>query len=409
MADLVGVVVVGRQWNGNWRSRGKMCVGYEFGAYDNDAQDLMERAEKKKRKNARKAARQRADKRQPRNRATSLAGIVDAGHASANAMIGFTSSVAGILRNRKSTLVRRDTQRDESGNVDDEEQGAIEMGSIRQPSQAAQSGRVGFSGTTPPGSRNNQQSTNSETSSTSATPSLHVPHTLGQLLSFPTTWLQVYLRRLRRAHEDAARTAAMQRVERRQAVFDHRSRDLSAFERNVDERSPREGLALDAARAEAAIVEGEGVGWGLGSFGIKEHRETARRLRAARERLQEDRLLGSTVEDASAEEPAQTPEAGGSSHDEPNQDQDPSTQAGPSRPTERRPEEEGEWEDLDETSSSSDAKSRARKRKKDKGQGKWRAKKDESNDEEGGQGGRRGGWSWWGPLKDWRLSDRSVF
>jgi len=432
-------------WVGSGMGIGEVEVGCALIWNGTDGQDLMERAEKKKRKSARKAAKLRAMDRQPlRHRASSLAGIVDAGQASANAMAGFTSSVAGILRNRNATLTRRSTMRSERQNTGDEEEGAlgsnIEMERLQsrvrtqtpQPSEAGTgggaasaaerpgrsgtpgAGRVEFSAqttTTPPDSRNGniQQSTNSETSSTSATPSLHPPRTLGQLVSFPATWLQVYFRRLRRAHEDAARKAALAQVERRQQVFERRDRETR-----------RDEAELAAARAEAALAEGEGVGWGLGSFGIKEHRESAKRLQAARERLQSDRLLSRTDE---ANEALETSQEAGPSTTEPRDRPD---------ETERSRRDESEWEDVEEedeetgTTSSGGARDAGRARK-DKGKAREpAARQDErgggGSGPSGGAGGAAGGaagggggaggtgsWSWWGPLKDWRLNDRSAF
>lgn len=396
----------------------------------------MERAERKKRKSARRAARLRAaEKPSLRHRSSSIANIVDASHASATAMAGFTSSVAGILRNRTGTLSRRGTQRSERGG--DEEDGTaagIEMETLRRSTRTPQSdvpattpaaantsngstavparaptpggtGRVGFS--TPPDSRNGaiQQSTNSETSSTSATPSLHPPRTFGQLISFPTTWLQVYFRRLRKAHEDATRKAALEQVERRQQVFERRDRE-----------SRREDVMLHAARAEAAVADGDNLGWGLGSFGIKEHRESAKRLQEARERLQEDRLLSATGGDTDGETTEAEPDM---------------PQAGPS--TRRvtyetgRGREDSEWEDMDEdsgTTSSGGGEGQAiGRRPSDRRMGEGTAEPvttsanaDEAEQGVGGErkagaakSGKKGSWSWWGPLKDWRLNDRSAF
>ena len=399
----------------------------------------MERAERKKRKSARRAARLRgAEKPSLRHRSSSFANIVDASHASATAMAGFTSSVAGILRNRTGTLSRRNTGR--SGSRGDEEVGTsagIEMETLRRSTQSppsdtpadnsaiaavpdpsdpdpdpapvrgstpAATGRVGFS--TPPDSRNGamQQSTNSETSSTSATPSLHPPRTFGQLVSFPTTWLQVYFRRLRRAHEDAARKAALEQVERRQQVFERRA------------ETRQDAATLHAARVDAAAVEGDNLGWGLGSFGIKEHRESAKRLQAARERLQENRLLstaGDETEGETTEAEIAEPEAG------------PSTRRVRYDTTPTR--EESEWEDMDEdtgTTSSGGDRNRERAsagRTSEAALGPALAGGGAVSPEEaeqgvaGDTGGRpttqanKGSWSWWGPLKDWRLNDRSAF
>lgn len=441
----------------------------------------MERAERKKRKAARRAARQRATERGERiplrHRSSSLAGIVDAGQASANAMAGFTTSVTGILRNRSATLVRRSTTRSvpSDSRVRDVEEGldgransspAIEMenlGGRRSGDRASRAGTNGTNGTgrveftntpTPPDSRTGavMQSTNSETSSTSATPSLHTPRTFGQLMSFPINGLQVYLRRLRRAHEEAARQAALQRVERRQAVFES-SRRESATGGGAHAEGPP--VTNSAALAEAALIDGEGVGWGLGSFGIKEHRESAMRLQAARERLQEGQLLNTTREEneqlvqssreaaVDAENTGEGTSAGPSTPLRSNQtaggqgrpelapvvDSDtPGPSAGPSREPGRSRarqnqvrESDGEWEDLDETTSSSSG-GRFTWRKKDrKRANKGKRRSDDAGGDApagrtgaAGETGRaeptmQGGWSWWGPLKEWRLNDRSAF
>lgn len=397
----------------------------------------MERAERKKRKMARRASRQRASERAPlRHRSSSFAGIVDAGQASATAVAGFTSSVTGILRNRSGTLARRNTQRSqrsESRAADEEEGGlgsGIELETIRPnrtgtpgastssqngAAPAREGGRVEFS--TPPDSRNGnlQQSTNSETSSTSATPSLHRPTTLGQALSWPTTWLQVYLRRLRHAHEDAARKLALEREERRREVFESR--------REREARREEEGRA-NAAR-EGGVTD-EGIGWGLGSFGIKEHRESARRLQAARDRLREERLLPPTNETEEGgrggdgtspllsplneDSPVITP-------GEPAEPETPAAEDTTQRQGRRR--NDSDWEDVsDDTSSDSSDRTRNRRREE-------RQRRRQEAEGGGGaatpgagghnsaaqeaKGGRRNGWSWWGPLKDWRLSDRSTF
>lgn len=396
----------------------------------------MERSEKKKRKLARRAARQRAmersnnraNERAPlRHRASSLAGIVDAGQASATAVAGFTSSVTGILRHK--AMSRRNTQRSDRRGADEEEGGAgspIEMDNLRTtagtPVSATrervnqesitrdngtagtrESGRVEFS--TPPGSRTGQlqQSTNSETSSTSATPSLHAPRTLGQLFSFPTTWLQVYLRRLQHAHEDAARKVALEREERRQHVFESR--------REREARQAEEPAVASAPPPEAALGE-EGIGWGLGSFGIKEHRESAKRLQAARDRLQDGRLLSNAQEPGQSVSPLPTP-LGESPPAIASTLQQPA--AGPSRGAERSGR-DSDWEDIEseDTSENSDRARARRQREKNKQAGP--SGRGGDGEAEGGAppggsgtGGKKTGWSWWGPLKDWRLSDRSTF
>ena len=416
-----------------------------------EVEDLMARAEKKKRKSARRAAKQRAQQRQARPgeaqsrpsllRRASVAGIVDAGQASANAMAGFTSSVTSILRNRSGTLSRRHRRMSGPGDIEEGEATGnnVEMeilgtGIIRTspegsgdgndlndhrdshrpqsaPSTPSAPSRVEFSEPADRESRARDTS-NSETSSTSATPSLHPPRTLGQLFSFPTTWLQVYLRKLQKAHQEAARKQVLQRVEIREqdAAGNHHA---AVTGRDPDEPSPGlEGLPLGD----------EGAGWGLGSFGIKEHQESAKRLEEARTRMNEDRLLPSTGHPHASSSSRR--EAGTTAED---------AQAGPSRHRQDNTgrdgtgglEGEDQWEDMEDTSGSGTSSSgdvQARDAGENKGNSKKGKRKagndnntreaggdDENNGDRGGRGGAGSSWSWWGPLKDWRLADRSAF
>jgi len=351
---------------------------------------MMERAEKKKRKLAKHATRQRADaakKGTGRKRASSLPGFADGGIASANTMADLRSGVASIIRTRSSTLGRQHSlgptqstksQHIEEGVLSTPEGDIIEMDTIRPATATPPQESADISSRSPDNSRN-IVSTSSETSSTSATPSIHVPRSVSQLLSFPTTWLQVYLRRVRRAHHDATRKLALERAERRQQmVAGEPNGDLSAWPEDGQaegERTEQLRKARRRAQAEAAIVGADGIGWGLGSFGIKEHHESASRLQNARDRLQEDRLLSSTV--------------------------DAEDEAGPSTlPNEGEPARiaEEDWEDVDDTTSSGGGP------EWDDGEGGASRKK--PPDRKDGSGA---GWSWWGPLRDWRLADRSVF
>jgi hypothetical protein len=342
----------------------------------------MEKNEKKKRKLAKRAARQRINAAKLRNGNNNAS---QDGSTSVSVIAGF-NSVAGILRNRSTTLIRRHTARSQANN--DEEEG-IEMDRLNPNPPTRVPGGSGvraveFSDEAngEPGagegsvSRGVMQSTNSEASSTSATPSLHPPKSMASLLAFPTTFFQVYFRRLRHAHQDATRQQALQRAERRQQIFagDTGSSTPPAV-------GSRRG---SAARAEAGVIEGEELGWGLGRFGIKEHEQSATRLRAARDRTQDERLIGDTPEG--------------------DRDVIAQPEAGPSRL--RDVGSEGEWVDVEDLSSSSSGKTRrkdaARKRKEAK-------QKHKEVRAGGGEGDGSRGWSWWGPLREWRLNDRSTF
>lgn len=447
-----------------------------------EVEDLMEKAERKKRKAAKKAARQRALDRATgglasRTRGSSLA----SGGAQAVAGVkGFTSSMGAMLRTRSSTLIRRNTARSNTDDAPtDEEHGRMgsdsagarrgeefeleDLGQARVSSPVTDTGgaadrdrpdRIGSGAgsavggaagsglaprvvfTSPPGSRTNP-TTNSETSTTSATPSLHIPRSVGQLFLFPTTWLQVYLRRLQHAHEDAARKQALQRAERREQVL---ARRPSRGAGEAGEAGPSEGegdhargaaagggggggggVGRAAARLERGVVQEDEVGWGLGRFGILEQREGARRVQEARDRLAADRLLGpvsSGGEETSGQDP---PPVRRRDHArQPQQQQHDGGGAGP----------ESEWEDVPASGSGTrDGRmGRARQSRAEVGadqageQGEdvdsetdnspdppVRGRAARAGPSAGAERGSGRGWSWWGPLRDWRLNDRSTF
>lgn len=464
----------------------------------------MERAEKKKRRTAKKAARQRSIAKANRSgtashnddaasRPTTMRRTASSrvSEASAAAMAGFASSVTGILRGRTGTLSRRRGSAHE-GDGDRGENGAanrndnfIELDELARP-QARRQGtgatavsapgavsgtgaravttgdvstpQVGFSASTYSGSQGrNQISSNSETSSTSNTPSLNPPRTVGQFLSYPTTWLWVYLRQLRRAHEDAAKKQAVARAERRQKVFGEHVAGKSKEGPRV--RSPDE-------------VE---LGWGLGAFGIREHEEGERRLQEAGERLREDRLLpvsetdpsglagaadgaagevdgpvaaqeeegdpgpsslqhrhsrlAEATDDDGAVTPSATPrineeraghdnegESGGTTprpRSIPTQTQTQaqaqvqSTSRNPIRTGRGRDE---EWTDVDSDSDSdSDSSESGGRRRRRRNRNRNRNRNGDGDGDEDGADGAGKSWSWWGPLKKWRLADRSTF
>jgi len=374
----------------------------------------MERAEKKKKRLAKKASKHRSQAKSKRNgkdKESSIGRVGELGQASAVAMAGFTSSVQGILRGRGNTLIRRRASlHGESG------QGDIELNDIprrrttntsnlnttatgRPTAPPSGGAAVGFSASTHSGSQGRPHlSSNSETSSTSHTPSLHPPRTIGQFLSYPTTWLWVYTRQLRRAHEDAAKKQAIERAERRSKVFG-------------EHVNPKERQRPRPTGDEAEL------GWGLGAFGIREHEEGERRLQEAGERLREDRLLpdgsGEGVAEGIAEPEGET--GGGDLSSTPtrtrvevgNGDPGPSTltaQVRPQTPIQEQP-------DPQISRQITNNQDRNPNRQRRRGEEDWTDVDDlsdtsSSSDNEDG-GGR--GWSWWGPLRKWRLADKSTF
>ncbi|WVO14530.1 hypothetical protein L204_102165 [Cryptococcus depauperatus] len=362
LQHLLFAAILWQIWLGWW-----WWVGSGMGI--GEVEDIMVRAERKKRKQAKAAARVRtADARNrreagaldERRRQNSLAGIAD----------GLAFGVTSILRtSRTGTLTRRATRRSTADEAQAEE-GAMEMDDLRHR-RTDRAGvdddhHVEFSapdmdtvGGGSSANRGHQISTNSEASSTSATPSLHAPHTFSQLLSYPSTWFVVYLRRLRKAHQEATKKAAIERAERRLRVFPE---------------SYKSGRQERGARLEAGIVNEDDIGWGLGRFGIREHEESARRLREAGEMLNDERLLAEFGNEAD--------------------------RTGRVECTERGAEAREEWEDIDTSSGSANTTGNRREQR-----GRRRV-----IDEQNETGQKQGfGWSWWGPLKEWRLNDRQVY
>ena len=394
LQHLLYAAVLWQTWLGWW-----WWVGSGMGI--GEVEDLMERAEKRKRKQAKKASRLRASKASSgvgRKRSASLLNVAE---SSANAMVGFTSSVAGILRNRGNSLVRRRTSMsaNDAREVEDGRLAssgpAIEMDDLgatnsnpnprtssvpvpRAPGSTDRSTashpRVAFSSSSNPGTRHGGvQSTTSETDSTSQTPSLHPPRHLGEVFTYPLTWFHVSLRRLRRAHEEAAKREALSQAHVRQKVF--------TAQHGQEPRGPVRSAD-------------EEIGWGLGSFGIKEHRESAKRLQRAGEQLRENRLLPDQPEvdegldengagPSTRREPAVEPEA------EPDNSERLVEEGEPAR------EPDGEWEDVENTTTTESDPPAAHVSR--------RGRRADNNT------ARPNGWSWWGPLRDWRLGDRSVF
>ncbi|WWC71372.1 uncharacterized protein I206_105327 [Kwoniella pini CBS 10737] len=443
LQHLLFAAVLWQIWLGWW-----WWVGSGMGI--GEVEDIMERAERKKRKAAKAAARARSaaaggSSNGNRLRATSFSGIAD----------NITSGVTSILKSSRvgsagGTLTRRSTNRQNNDNHLAEE-GAIELNEINNNSNDRSSPQgngqqhvefdqiaIGENEGSLSRGRNNtsgpgQTSTTSETSSTSATPSLHPPKTIGQFFSFPTTLLVIYLRKLRKAHEEAAKQQALDRAARRQKVF-HESSPLGGNTPPINgaggggggggavkDTTPigsRGGSRRNsnAVRYERGIDNtGEDIGWGLGKFGIREHEESARRLKQAGERLNEDRLLPNASNPGEMEnqnkpiQGQQEEEEVEKLNDNVNEPQE--IDLGQIQIPTSTPRDEGEWEDIDSSNTSSEPNARRN------GRGLRRNRFNRNNQGNNGNGNGNGngnansgsGWSWWGPLRDFRLNDRSNF
>ncbi|KAL7422379.1 hypothetical protein Q5752_003025 [Cryptotrichosporon argae] len=345
LQHLLWAAVLWQTWLGWW-----WWVGAGMGI--GEVEDMIQRAERRKRRAARRARTTRVPA--PTEASTSTArrlratGLVGAVRASTTAVAGFTSGLGLASIRSGSGAAGGGPRRRRRASAADVEEGleAIEMAdrrsaagsavSSRRPSapgsgpEAEGGGSVRAEAAVPEAEAGPTASTQSETSTTSRTPSLTLtaPRTLGAALAFPYVAAAVYVHKLKRAHADAARARAA----------DH------------------------AHRRSRAYIADDGRGWGLGSSGLRERAEGDRRLRAAAGAIRAERLIRTDTADSAS--PPETGEAAAVGVDEaasPAQDKD------------------ADWEDV-------------------------RPAPGRQPDHNVGTG-----FSWWGPLREWRLADRSTF
>lgn len=345
----------------------------------------MRRSERRKRRSARRSARAlkalAADRRAAE---PSQVGAENQGSVT-SAIVGITSGVAGIWRNTNAgSIRRRTTTSSHSENVAQDE----ETGHAASPSEEVEARSTGPRVTVvenaveraeaPRGPQSvasgTPGSSSSTDSSTSRTPSLHAPGSIGSVLRYPATWLQIYMRKLRIAHEAAATKKAAERENLRLKVFagatlaNPGTTAVNDSIRRERRREQSRSGPRDAATGNA-MDEGDGYGWGLGSFGLRAQQEGRQRLQEAHRQVREGRLLSrDDVEAGSIAEQLDASTA---------------TETGQS-PSEEDPRaNESEWVDANEERESPAPAPAAVK--------------------------PAFSWSWWGPLREWRLADRSVF
>lgn len=411
LQHLIWAAVLWQTWLGWW-----WWVGAGMGI--GEVEDIMERALRKRRKAARRAHRREVingtGAAPGARRHLSAKDVVKNG---TNAVVGFTSSLHHLVNSSGShasaTGSETRRRRADPEREPDVEEGldAIELGSVRiqEPvrSDGSGSGGSGSAGGAHP-------SSNSETSSTSRTPSLHPPKTLSELVAYPTTWLQVYFRRLRKEHEEAARRRAVEQAQRRSRVPAIHS--------------------AHSAHGQARVLD-EPSGWGLGAYGLREAEESTRRVQEANRQIRQEALLRARSKDSDAsgsdaDGDADADDADGRGEGEPRRtnrhDSTRSARSTRSRREERdsaadelrgtesrrtddthgdslkteddadvvgelaeRPEERGQWEDVSSDEDAGRARERDRRRERERA--------------------INPGWSWWGPLREWRLVERNTY
>ncbi|BEI81615.1 hypothetical protein CcaverHIS002_0207750 [Cutaneotrichosporon cavernicola] len=397
LQHLIWAAVLWQTWLGWW-----WWVGAGMGI--GEVEDIMERSLRKRRKAARRAHAKQVmaaanEEERPRRQQT-VTGAIKSG---TTAVVGFTSSLVHLRSSAGGSapgsaasaagapggsvgggslsrlrIRRARPRRDVEEGVSDGEVGeVIELGTIRLEEPLHHSENSGASGGRQPPSSNS----NSGTSSTSRTPSLHAPRSVGEFVAYPATWLQVYIRRLRKAHEDATRRRAVEQAERRARV-------------------PNIAASADD-------------GWGLGSFGA----DRQLRVNALLEEDEgkddddegdEDDDEGDDVDQGPVRQPrnsargsAQTSRRNSLAHPRSlRETREAQTQT--SRVAEEHEHaDEGEWEDV-----TSDEGPRRRGSVQSRSSRVLEAQRAEIPARPGVTGSS---WSWWGPLRDWRLQDRSTF
>lgn len=392
LQHLIWAAVLWQTWLGWW-----WWVGAGMGI--GEVEDIMERTLRKRRKAARRAHTRQvmatANGEEPPRRQNTVAGAIKTG---TNAVVGFTSSLAHLRTSaagsapgsaasaagqpegstgggslaRMRLRIARPRRDVEEGISDGEAVGeVIELGTVRVEEPLPQSEHSGASGGRQPQSSNS----NSDTSSTSRTPSLHAPRSVAEFVAYPATWLQVYIRRLRKAHEEATSRRAVEQAERRARV-------------------PNIAASADD-------------GWGLGSFGIREHQESTWRLQEADRQLRANALLEEDEEDEdvvrqprnSARGSARTSRRNSVAHPRSfRETREAQTQT--VRVAEEQAD-EGEWEDV-----SSEEEPERRRSQPSRMSQLLEAPRDGTASRPTAAGSS---WSWWAPLREWRLQDRSTF
>ncbi|GMK54107.1 hypothetical protein CspeluHIS016_0106930 [Cutaneotrichosporon spelunceum] len=392
---LIWAAVLWQTWLGWW-----WWVGAGMGI--GEVEDIMERTLRKKRKAARRAHAKHVmaaanEEERPRRQQT-VTGAIKTG---TTAVVGFTTSLvhlrtsaggsvpgsaasaAGRLEGSaaggsfsRMRIRRPRPRRDVEEGVSDGEGGeVIELGTIRLEEPPHQSEHSGASG----GRQQQSSNSNSGTSSTSRTPSLHAPRSVGEFVAYPATWLQVYIRRLRKAHEEATRRRAVEQAERRARV-------------------PNIATSADD-------------GWGLGSFGVREHQESTWRLQEADRQLRVNALLDEEeAKEEEEEEVVRQPRnsaRGSARTSRRNSVAHPRSlretreaQMQNSRVAEEHAHDD-DWEDV-----TSDEGPRRRGSVRSRSS---RVREVEQEEVAARPTAAGSSWSWWGPLRDWRLQDRSTF
>jgi hypothetical protein len=384
------------------------------------------RQERRERKRAREldAARQ--------NTASLQDGMQDSGTAISSARE--PSNIFGSFANRITSRATRQKSRTAQAAAADE----IEMQPMPSNEREGEVTSAPENAQQPGRRRNPQHRVRRErtfvTESTSSDASPLPLESVSGVFSYPINAILRYVRYLRSGHEQATKAKVQKRANLRRKVFESGSRRISANNEDVsaDAAAGQESGGEPVTRialGNALSGSAENVGWGLGSFGIREAAEGERRLTQAQLLMARDeceppsqlRATGNTDPDGSDGRHDDAGKDGESDLDDDDGLSDIDVERGEGRPhrftsditphaSQRSragsPTDLGDNDDVqravirDVPSSStrgrSSAPSVARELSVDREQ-------EEPPEQEGSS------WYWWKPLRKWRRTDKSVY
>lgn len=241
------------------------------------------------------------------------------------------------------------------------------------------------------------------TESTSSDASPLPLESVSGVFSYPINAILRYVRYLRSGHEQATKAKVEKRAHLRRKVFEGESRRISA--NDLAEAVEHGDDADPAARNGVTLPDpGENVGWGLGSFGIREAAEGERRLTQAqllmnRERMMQQRTV---TDDTDSGDDGKNPETDGDdlglSDIDVERGEGPSDHAGLStaRPRSRSnsPTDRGAAQHVTVQESMSPRRDEERRHEPDG---------------VSPPADQAASWYWWKPLRKWRMTDKSVY
>lgn len=243
------------------------------------------------------------------------------------------------------------------------------------------------------------------TESTSSDASPLPLESVSGVLSYPINAILRYVRYLRSGHEQATKAKVEKRAHLRRKVFEGESRRISA---NDPAEDAEHGADADpAVRNGLALPDpGEHVGWGLGSFGIREAAEGERRLTQAQLLMSRERMVqqGAVTDDTDSGDDGKNPETDGEdlgfSDVDVERGEGPSNQPvgaspPPPRSRSRSPTDRGAAQHVTVQETMSPRRDERRPRSPD-----------EPVAPPADQGAS---WYWWKPLRKWRMTDKSIY